>query len=111
MLAKRKGNGENVMDDDKFQIHCSAGKAGSLHARTNSVSVRIGQRIGVQTTEFWDSIIVLCEEAEEGVLSAKIIVCHPDWDQHLQIAHIHSRLIDAGPAGPNFALDLKAVRL
>jgi len=99
------------MDDNKFQIHCDAGNAGSLQARTKSVSVRIGQRIGVQAGEFWDSIIVLCEEAEEGVLSAKIIVCHPDWDQHLQVAHIRSGLIDAGPEGPILALDLKAVRL
>ncbi|HWO38290.1 MAG TPA: hypothetical protein VNO32_56675, partial [Candidatus Acidoferrum sp.] len=99
------------MDDNKFQVHCAAGKAGSLDARTNSVSVRIGQRIDVQAGEFWDSIIILCEEVEDGVLSAKIIVCHPDWDQHLQVAHIRSRLIEAGPAGPILALDLKAVRL
>jgi hypothetical protein len=110
-LAKRKGSGNYVMDENKFQIHCAAGKAGSLHTMTNSVSVRIGQRIGIQAAEFWDSIIILCEEAEEGVLSAKIIVCHPDWDQHLQVAHIRSRLIDAGPGGPILALDLKAVHL
>jgi hypothetical protein len=108
---KRKANGNHVMDDNRFQIHCAAGKAGSLNARTNSVSVRIGQQVGTQATEFWDSIIILCEEAEEGVLSAKIIVCHPDWDQHLQVAHIRSRLIDAGSEGPNFALDLKAVHV
>ena len=108
---KRKANGKNVMDDNKFQIHCAAGNAGSLHARTNSVSVRIGQQIDIQAGEFWDSIIILCEEVEEGVLSAKIIVCHPNWDQQLQVAHIQSRLINADPANPSFALDLKAVRL
>ena len=99
------------MEDNKFQIHCAAGNAGSLHARTNAVSVRIGQRIGVQAADFWDSIIILCEEAEEGVLSAKVIVCHPDWDQQLQVAHIRSRFLDSGPEGPMLALDLKAVRL
>lgn len=99
------------MEDNKFQIHCNAGNAGSLHTRTNSVSVRIGQRIGVQAADLWDSIIILCEEVEDGVLSAKIIVCHPDWDQNLQVAHIRSRLIDAGAEGPILALDLKAVRL
>ena len=108
---KRTANSKNVMDDNKFQIHCDAGNTGSLHTKTNSISVRIGQRIGIPAAEFWDSIIILCEEAEEGVLSAKIIVCHPDWDQHLQVAHIRSRLIDAGSAGPILALDLKAVRL
>lgn len=110
-MAKGKGIAKAIMDDNKFQIHCDAGKAGSLHARTNSVSVRIGQRIGTDAAEFWDSIIILCEEIDDGVMSAKIIVCHPDWDQHLQIAHLQSRLIDAGPLGPNLALDLKAVRL
>jgi|GEM_PF-6030901 len=99
------------MADGKFEIHCDAGNAGSLHVRTNSASVRIGQRIGIQAAEFWDSIIILCEELEDGVLSAKIIVCHPDWDQHLQVAHIQSRLIDAGPTNPAFALDLKAVQV
>ncbi len=99
------------MDDRKFQIDCDAGKAGSLHAKTNSISVRIGQRVGNEAQALWDSIIVLCEETADGVLSAKVIVCHPDWEQQLQVAHIQSRSINSDPKLSAFELDLKAVHV
>ncbi len=99
------------MDTGKFEIHCDAGTAGSLYARTNSVSVRIGQRVGNQNAEIWDSIIILCEENRDGVLSAKIIVCHPDWDQQLQVAHIQSRVTEPNPSIPALELDLKPIHI
>lgn len=99
------------MEDGKFQIDCDAGKAGLLRAKTNSISVRIGQRVGNEAKVLWDSIIVLCEEGADGVLSAKVIVCHPDWDQQLQVAHIQSRFINPNPKLPAFELDLKAVHV
>src|SRR6266700_7577791 len=99
------------MDDGKFQIECDAGRAGSLRAKTSSISVRIGQRVGNEAQAFWDSIIVLCEETADGTLSAKVIVCHPDWEQQLQVAHIQSRSINSDPKLPAFELDLKAVHV
>jgi hypothetical protein len=38
----------------------------------------------------WQSVLVICEENQDGVLTTKIIVCHPDWEQNLQIASIRS---------------------
>jgi hypothetical protein len=35
----------DLNNDHRFEIQCDAGDAGCLHARTNSVSVRVGQRI------------------------------------------------------------------
>ena len=99
------------MGDGTFQVDCDAGKAGSLRAKTNSISVRIGQRVGNKAKVFWDSIIVLCEETADGTLSAKVIVCHPDWEQQLQVAHIRSRFINSDPKLPAFEVDLKAVHV
>jgi len=100
------------MDDHKFEVHCDAGDAGRLDARTNSVSVRVGQRVRRNgTMQTWDSVIILCEEAQNGTLSAKVIVCHPDWDQHLQIAHIQSLAKEPNPSVAALELDLKPVHV
>jgi len=79
------------MEDRKFEIRCNAKPDGELQVRTGSLSVSIGQTIvrnGVE--EMWQSVLILCEQREDGFLSAKIIVSHPDWDQGLQIAKIQS---------------------
>ena len=102
----------DLMNDHHFEIHCDASDAGRLDARTNSVSVRVGQRVRRnRTTQIWDSVIILCEESEDGKLSAKVIVCHPDWEQHLQIAYIQSRAIETSPSSPALELDLKPVHI
>jgi hypothetical protein len=100
------------MDDRKFEIHCNANDDGHLHVRTHSLSVRVGQQVRRNgTTELWDSVIILCEETHHGTLSAKVIVCHPDWEQHLQIAHIQSRASEPNPSSPALELDLKPVHV
>src|SRR5258708_39699199 len=102
----------DLNNDHRFEIQCDAGDAGRLHARTNSVSVRVGQRIRRNgATEIWDSVIVLCEETEHGTLSAKVIVCHPDWEQHLQIAHIQSRATEPNPSNPALEFNLKPIHI
>ncbi len=102
----------DLNNDHRFEIQCDAGDAGRLHARTNSVSVRVGQRIRRNGAgEIWDSVIILCQETEDGKLSAKVIVCHPDWDQHLQIAHIQSRSTEANASIPSLEFDLEPVHI
>src|SRR5260370_19584355 len=102
----------DLSNDHRFEIHCDAGDAGRLHAKTNSVSVRVGQRVRRNgAAEIWDSVIILCEETQQGTLSAKIIVCHPDWEQQLQIAHIQSRSTEANPSIPVLELDLKPTQI
>ena len=100
------------MDDHKFEVHCNAGGAGQLHAKTGSVSVRIGQRVLRNgAIEILDCIIIVCEETRPGTLSAKVIVCHPDWDQHVQIAHLQSSEIELNPSVPALEFDLKQIRI
>lgn len=101
-----------MTDDYNFEVHCDASDAGGLHAKTNSVSIRVGQRLGRNGIgEIWDSIMILCQETEHGSLSAKVIVCHPDWDQYLQIAHVQSRATGLNSSTPALDLDLKPVQV
>jgi hypothetical protein len=100
------------MDIGNFEVHCNAGDAGRLHAKTNSVSVRVGQRVRRNdATEIWDSVIILCEETQQGTLSMKVIVCHPDWEQQLQIAHIQSQAMEPNTSIPSLELDLKPAHI
>jgi hypothetical protein len=51
----------------------------------------VGQRIWRKgAEEIWDSVLILCENGDDGKLVTKVVVCHPDWDQQLQIASIES---------------------
>ena len=102
----------NGFDGRTFEVHCDAGDVGRLHAKSNSVSVRVGQRVRRNgATEIWDSVIILCEETPQGTLSTRVIVCHPDWEQQLQIAHIQSRSTEAIPSIPVLELDLKPTQI
>ncbi len=96
----------------KFEVRCNAGNDGQFHVKTRSLSVRLGGQVRRNgTAEFWDSVIVLCEETQLGMLSTKVIVCHPDWDQHLQIAHIQSRTTEPDSSIPALEFDLKPVQI
>jgi hypothetical protein len=100
------------MEELKFQIRCDASEDGQLHVKTNSLSVRIGQIIRRDgASEMWDSVIVVCQHNEDGSLSTKVIVCHPDWDQHLQIASVQSHLPATDRSSPALKLDLKPVHI
>ena len=100
------------MEDRKFQIQCNASEDGQLHVKTNSLSVRIGQLIRRNgSAEMWDSVIVLCQSNEDGSLTTKVIVCHPDWDQHLQIAHVQSQPSNRDQSCPPLQFDLKPAHL
>lgn len=100
------------MEDRKFQIQCNASEDGQLHVKTNSLSVGIGQLIRCDgRAEMWESVIVLCQTNEDGSLTTRVIVCHPDWDQHLQIANIQSHPSDRDQSSPALQFDLKPVRV
>jgi hypothetical protein len=100
------------MEDRQFQIKCNASEDGQLYVKTNSLSVRIGQLICRNgSAEMWDSIIVVCQSNEDGSLTSKVIVCHPDWDQHLQIANVQSHFSDREQPSPALQFDLKPVRV
>ena len=99
------------MDDRKFEVECSAGDVGQFQAKTDSVSIRIGQRVhskGVE--ELWGSVVVHCQDEKDGSLVAKVIVCHPDWEEALQIAAIKSVKTSERGDHPVLEVDLTQMR-
>jgi hypothetical protein len=100
------------MDDRKFEVRCDAMPNGHLQIRTQALSVGVGQIIKQdKTEEMWQSVLVICEENEDGLLTTKVIVCHPDWDQNRQIACIRSRKPESGKPGPALEIDLKSAHV
>ena len=74
-----------------FQIRCHAGQSGALSATTNDITVKIGQIVCRDGTEqMWDFLLVLSKREENGSLATKVLLCHPDWDDPLEIAVIES---------------------
>lgn len=94
-LIEREGNMEKtraVKNESAFRVSCSADNAGQFHANTDSLWVRVGQRIrrrGKQ--EIWDSLAIESTAEQDGTLVLRVIVFNPDWDEPLQIASIRSR--------------------
>jgi hypothetical protein len=75
-----------------FHVSCDAGSAGKFQAETDSLWVRVGQRVrrrGIE--EMGDSVAIESTEQPDGTLVLRVIVFNPDWDEPLQIASIRSR--------------------
>jgi hypothetical protein len=74
-----------------FQVDCSARPVGSFRAGADSLSVTIGQRIRRSGgEEMWDSVTIQCRD-EGGERTVRVLVCHPGWDEPLQVACIRSQ--------------------
>src|SRR5215472_13875427 len=70
----------------KFEVRCHAGNAGHLEVASDTVSVRIGQRIRKDgKEEFWGSLLVECKEHDHGSLTVEVLAFHPEWDEPLRI--------------------------
>ena len=96
-------------DRRKFQVRCDAGSSGRFEAGTDTLSVRVGQRMRAgKQQEMWDSVQILCKEQSDGSLTVEVIVCHPDWEEAKTVAAIHSRPQDDGTATPGLKCDLRA---
>lgn len=81
-----------VGDESVFRVSCDAGKVGQFQADTDSLWVRVAQRIrrrGIE--EMWDSVAIESTAERDGTLVLRVIVFNPDWDEPLQIASIRSR--------------------
>ena|SRR6266853_960133 len=79
-------------EECRFQVSCEAGSAGHFCVGTESLSVRIGQRVLMEGGQkMWDSVVVSCQEGEDGSLRIKVMVFLPEWDEGRQIAFIESR--------------------
>jgi len=99
-------------DCRKFEVRCHAGDAGHLEVASDSVSVRVGQRIrrdGKQ--ELWGSLLVECKEQDDGSLAVEVVICHPDWDEPLRIASIQSKPSDENAVEPTLCCDFQQKQL
>ena len=73
-----------------FRIHCDASAEGALDVRADRASVAFGQTVlrnGCR--QVWDFILVLAEQSE-NLLTTRVLLCHPDWDEPLEVASIRS---------------------
>jgi len=99
-------------DCRKFEVRCHAGDAGHLEVASDSVSVRVGQRIrrdGKQ--ELWGSLLVECKEQDDGSLAVEVVICHPDWDEPLRIASIQSKPSDENAVEPTLCCNFQQKQL
>jgi len=95
-------------DGRKFQVQCDAGSQGRFEVGTDTLSVRVGQRMRAgKEEEMWDSVQILCKEQADGSLTVEVVVCHPDWEEAKTIVAIHSRPQDDGAATPSLTCDLQ----
>jgi len=94
-------------DRRKFQVRCDAGSSGRFEAGTDTLSVRVGQRMRAgKEEEMWDSVQILCKEQPDGSLTVEVVVCHPDWEEAQTVAAIHSRPQDGDMTAPSMKCDL-----
>ncbi len=80
----------------RFKVTCDAGEAGQFQSNAQRASITVGQRIlrdGAE--EMWDSVVVVCQEEQDGTLAIRVVLCHPDWDEPREIAMIRSSQKDA----------------
>jgi hypothetical protein len=95
-------------DRRKFQVQCDAGSQGRFEVGTDTLSVRVGQRMRAgKEQEMWDSVNILCKEQPDGSLTVEVLVSHPDWEEAKTIAAIHSRPQDTGTGTPSLKCDLQ----
>ena len=74
-----------------FRVSCEAANTGTFQAETDSLWVRVGQRVRRRgTEEMWDSVAIESTTEQDGTLVLRVIVFNPDWDEPLQIAAIRS---------------------
>jgi len=98
-------------DKRKFQVRCDAGSPGRFEVGTDTLSVRVGQRMRAEKEEeMWDSVHILCKEQPDGSLTVEVLVCHPDWEEPQKVAAIHSRPQDGDTAAPGLKCDLELTR-
>jgi hypothetical protein len=96
----------------KFEVLCHARNAGHLEVASDSVSVRIGQRVRNDgKEETWSSLLVECKEQDDGSLVVEVVVFHPDWDEPVRIASIQSDPSEKNGPEPAIRCDFEQKRL
>jgi hypothetical protein len=97
-----------VKDTRKFQVNCAAGNAGRFEVGTDTLSVKVGQRVRVgKQDEIWDSVHIVCKQQPKGSLTVEVIVCHPEWEETRKIASLHSYPLGSASNEPSLRVDLE----
>jgi hypothetical protein len=111
-VEEPKLTARDCQEAPKFEVRCHAGDAGHLEVCSDSVSVRVGQRIRREgKEELWGSLLVECKEQDDGSLAVEVVICHPDWDEPLRIASIQSDPSDENAAEPTLRCDFQQKHL
>ncbi len=111
-VEESKLTARDCPEGPKFEVRCHAGDAGHLEVCSDSVSVRVGQRIRREgKEELWGSLLVECKEQDDGSLAVEVVVCHPDWDEPVRIASIQSNPSDEKAAEPTLRCDFQQKQL
>ena len=73
-----------------FIVRCNAGSDGYFNASAQKLSLTVSQQISRNgSLESWDSVLVLADRYGASLV-VRVLVCHPDWDEPLQIATVES---------------------
>jgi hypothetical protein len=94
-----------------FQVRCDASEVGQFCSGAQRASITVGQRIlrdGAE--EIWDSVVVLCQEEDDGALAIRVVLCHPDWDEPREVARTRSWLGTPAQAGAAIECELTVGR-
>ena len=74
-----------------FRFKCDGDTAGCFFASSDKVSVTVGQSMLRDGREqMWDSVLVLSRRDDQGLLTTRVLLCNPDWDEPLELAMIQS---------------------
>lgn len=75
-----------------FHVRCNAGVSGAFDAGSERLSVAVGQSISRDGNEqVWEFVLVL-SDFRHGFLTTRVFLCHPDWDEPMEIAAVQSDL-------------------
>ena len=73
-----------------FGVSCEGGIAGSFRVSTDKATVVVSQGISRNGSEqMWDFFLLL-SDSQNGISTTRVLLCHPDWDEPMEIARIES---------------------
>ena len=74
-----------------FAVRCEASPEGSLSVASKQLSVSVAQAILRDgADQMWEFVLVLAQRGIDGDLKTRVILCHPDWDDPVELACIES---------------------
>jgi hypothetical protein len=80
-----------IGNHNPFRFKCDADVAGCIFGSSDQVSVTVGQSILRDGAEqIWDFVLVLSRRDYAGVLTTRVLLCNPDWDEPLEIVAVES---------------------